>query len=29
MKTVILEMVRQMKLLDISLEDVKEAFAKA
>ena len=29
MKTVIPEMVRQMKLLDISLEDVKEAFAKA
>ena len=27
MKTVIPEMVRQMKLLDISLEDVKEAFA--
>ena len=29
MKTVIPEMVRQMKLLDISLGDVKEAFAKA
>ena len=29
MKTVIPEMVRQMKLLDISLEDVKEAFEKA
>lgn len=29
MKTVIPEMVRQMKLLDISLEDVEEAFAKA
>lgn len=29
MKTVIPEMVRQMKLLDISLEDVNEAFAKA
>ena len=29
MKTVIPEMVRQMKLLDTSLEDVKEAFAKA
>ena len=29
MKTVIPEMVRQRQLLDISLEDVKEAFAKA
>ena len=29
MQTVIPEMVRQMKLLDISLEDMKEAFAKA